>query len=297
MTRNAYILLLLTTLFWGANAVAAKLAVGHVSPFLLTMARWAVAMAVLAPFGWRRLKADWPAIRPHLGLLCLLGAVGFSGFNLAMFSAVKFTSAINVSIEQGAIAVLIFLFNFLFFRHRAGPWQLVGLALSIFGIALTASHGEPSRLFGLDVNFGDLLMLAAAALYAFYTLLLRFKPAIHWQSLILVLLPPAFLTAVPFVAYEYATGTMILPDMRGWGVILFAAILPTALAQAFYIRGVEIIGANRAGLFVNLVPIFGTLLSILILGEPFFLFHALALVLVLGGIWLSETGTRRLASA
>src|SRR5262249_13903481 len=135
--------------------------------------------------------------------------------------------------------------------------------------ALTASHGEPQRLLELDVNFGDALMLIGVATYSVYTVALRWKPAIHRQSLMIVLTGAAFSATLPFVAVEFAYGAFITPDLQGWGIVAYTAIFPSILSQIYYIRGVELIGANRAGLFINLVPIFGTLLSIMILGEQF----------------------------
>ena len=295
MHRTAYILLLLTTLFWGGNAVAGKLAVGHVSPMLLTTARWGLVLAVLCLIGWPRLAADWPKVRQHAVYLVLIGGVGFTVFNVALYSAVLHTSAINVSIEQAGIPMFIFIANFLFFRLRATPAQIVGFLVSIAGVVLTASHGDPARLLALDVNFGDLLMLGGAIAYAGYTVALRFKPNIHWQSLMITLTAGGFLASLPFTAAEAWYGSTILPDARGWAVIFYTVIFPSILAQLFYVRGVELIGANRTGLFVNMVPVFGTLLSMLILGEEFHLYHALALVL--GGIWLAETTSRRAEKA
>lgn len=293
MHRTAYILLLLTTLFWGGNAVAGKFAVGHVSPTLLTMARWGLALAFLCVIGWPRLVADWPKIRRHAAYLALLGAVGFTIFNVALYTAVIHTSAINVSIEQAGIPMFIFIINFLLFRLRATAAQIAGFLLSIAGVVLTASHGDPARLLDLDVNFGDLLMLGAVIAYAGYTVALRFKPDIHWQSLMIALTAGGFLASLPFAGAEAWSGATILPDARGWGVILYTAIFPSILSQIFYVKGVELIGANRAGLFVNLVPVFGTLLSLLLLGEAFHIYHGVALALVLGGIWLAETSSRR----
>jgi drug/metabolite transporter (DMT)-like permease len=293
MHRKAYILLLLTTLFWGGNAVAGKLAVGHVSPLMLNMARWGVAFAILYFMGRKQLMADWPAIRPKLPLLAGLGMLGFTIFNVALYSALNYTSAINASIEQAGIPMLIFMLNFLLFRLVARTGQIVGFLLSVAGIALTASHGEPARLVELDVNFGDALMIVSAIVYALYTVALRYKPEVHWLSLMTVLTGGAAVTAVPFAAAEFALGGGNLPDARGWAIIAYTAIFPSILAQIFYIRGVELIGANRAGLFINLVPIFGTLLSIVILGEAFHAYHGLALALTLGGIWLAELSGRK----
>lgn len=297
MHNKAYAILLLTTLFWGGNAVAGKLAVGHISPFALTSLRWTVALAILLPLAWKPLRRDWPQIRKNLPLLALLGTLGFTFFNAAMYSALAFTTAVNVSIEQAAIPMVIIVLNFCLFRIRATWLQLVGFVLSLIGVSLTASHGELSRLAGLDVNFGDLLMLLAVVAYGIYTVALRFKPDIHWLSTITVLAMSALLSSIPFLAWEHAAGTLTLPGMRGWLIVLYTALFPSVLSQVFYIRGNEIIGANRAGLFVNLVPIFGTLLSIVILGEDFHPYHALAMALVFCGIWLAEySGRKAMAS-
>lgn len=296
MHRNAYLLLLLTMLFWGGNAVAGKWAVGHISPMLLTTIRWGMAVLLLAPFATGRLRAEWPTVRPRLAYLVALGAVGFSVFNALMYSALTSTSAINVSIEQAGMPMVIFLINFLLFSMRVSWAQILGVVLSVVGIALTASHGEPARLAALDVNLGDGLMMIAVVLYGAYTVAVRYKPAISWQSLMLVLCCSAFVTSLPFTVWEIATDRVIWPDTLGWGIGAFTAIFPSVLAQAFYIRGVELIGSNRAGLFINLVPIFGTLLAILFIGEEFHLYHALAIVLVLGGIWLAEHSGRKMAA-
>ncbi|MFN4273157.1 MAG: DMT family transporter [Aliihoeflea sp.] len=296
MPKNAYVLLLLTALFWGGNAVAGKLAVGHVSPMTLTALRWVLGLAVLGAIGWRQLVQDWPVVQRHLPFLLLLGTVGFTLFNAALYSALTMTSAINVSIEQAAIPMIIILFNFLLFRQRVTWVQLLGLAFSVVGVALTASHGDLTRLAELDVNFGDALMIGAVFVYAGYTLALRFRPDIHWKSFMIVLSAAAFVTSLPFLAWEMQTDRFILPDMRGWLLVLYTALFPSVLAQIFYLRGVETIGPNRAGLFVNVVPIFGTLLSILLLGEAFMPHHAVALALVLGGIWMAEVSGRRLAA-
>ncbi len=297
MHRQAYILLILTMLFWGGNAIAGKLALGHISPMLLTAARWGIAAAILVYLGRKRIAADWPAIRARLPFLMSLGFFGFTIFNVALYSALKYTSAINASIEQAGMPMLIFIVNFLLFGLRASAGQIIGFLLSIVGVAFTASHGAPLRLLQLEINFGDALMLVGVIVYSGYTVALRQKPDVHWQSLMIVLTGSAFVTTLPFVAAEFAYGAGILPDSQGWAIIGYTAIFPSVLSQVFYIRGVELIGANRAGLFINLVPIFGTLLSIIVLGEDFRAYHAIAMALVFGGIWLAETSGRKMVAA
>jgi len=250
---------------------------------------------VLLAFGWPRLKADWPVVRKRLVFLTVLSSAGFAVFNLALYSALLFTSAINVSIEQAGMPMLIFVANFILFHLRVTWAQIVGFVVSLAGVVLTAAHGEPARLLDLDVNFGDALMLIALVVYSGYTVALRFRPAVHWQSLMIVMCGAAAITSVPFSVGEYLYGAAILPDAQGWAVVAFTAMFPSILAQVFYIRGVELIGANRAGLFINLVPIFGTLLAIVLLGETFHAYHAVAMAMVLGGITVAEVSGRRAA--
>jgi drug/metabolite transporter (DMT)-like permease len=295
MARLAYILLFLTALMWGGNAIAGKLAVGHVSPMMLTLLRWAVALAVVLAIGWRQLARDWTAARSGFVLLFLLGAAGFAGFNAALYNALVYTSAINVSIEQAAMPMVIMAANFLLFATRVTWLQIAGFVLSIVGVGIVASHGDLTRLVELDVNRGDALMVLAVLFYSGYTVALRFKPAIHWQSTMIVMVFGAMVASVPFVAWEAAADRLILPDMRGWAVVAYTALFPSLLSQIFFMRGVELIGANRAGLFINLVPILGTLLSILILGEDFHAYHGVAIGLVMSGIAIAEYSGRRAA--
>lgn len=296
MQNIVYVLLLMTTLLWGGNAVAGKLAVGHVSPFVLTTLRWVLAVLILLPFAIGPLRRDWPVIRKNLPLMAGLGALGFTCFNASFYVALNYTSAVNVAIEQGAIPMVVIALNFLLFRIRVTAFQIVGFILSLIGIALTASHGDLSRLAELDINAGDLFMLLAVLFYGSYTVALRYKPDVHWLSTITVLATSAFLASLPFVAWENANDRMILPDTQGWLVVAYAVIGPSILAQVLYIRGNELIGGNRAGLFVNLVPVFGTMLSVVILGEAFELHHAIAIVLVFCGIGLAEYSGRKAAA-
>ncbi len=288
MHRRAYLYLMLTMLLWGGNSVAGKLAVGHVSPMTLVFLRWVLAVLFLLPLGWRGLRQDWPVVRRHWLLLTMLGASGFTLFNTIFYTALSYTTAINVSIEQAAIPILIIVANFVFFRLQVSWAQIAGVALTIIGVVLTACHGDPRRLLTLELNFGDAIMLVALFLYSGYSVGLRLKPAMRWQSLMLALSIVALITSLPFFIWEVTAGRMVAPDVQGWSVILYTATGASIVSQILHIKGNELIGANRAGLFINLVPIFGTLLSVLIVGETFQLYQALALVLVLSGITLAE---------
>ena len=291
--RLAYLFLLFTTLFWGGNAIAGKLAVGHIPPMTLTALRWTVAFAIMSVIGFPALRRQWPEVRRNLPVMLMLGAVGFTIFNIALYSALKYTSAINVTIEQSGMPLVIFAANFALFGMRVGPIQLLGFVLSIIGVAITVSGGDLARFATLEINRGDAIMVLAVLAYGGYTVALRYKPALDWRPLMIVMSFSATLTAWPFAIWEQMSETGYAPDLTGYAIVIYTVIFPSILSQVFYMRGVELIGPNRASLFINLVPVFGTLLAIVILGERFHLFHAMALAMVIGGIWLAEHGVKR----
>ncbi|MBU4530747.1 MAG: DMT family transporter [Hoeflea sp.] len=289
---RAYLFLTITALSWGANAVAGKLAVGHISPMMLTSVRWGLALMILVSFTLPQVRRDMKTIRANLPLLIGYGMVGFAFFNILLYSALEYTTAINVAIEQAGMPMLIFLANFLLFRIKVTIAQVAGFVLTLAGVAITVSGGSLARLIALELNRGDALMLLAVLCYGGYTVALRYKPVLHWQSMITVMAASAFVTSLPFTASEILRDTVIWPDTRGWLVAAFTAVFPSLISQVLFIKGNELIGSNRAGLFINLVPIFGTILSVLILGEMLQLYHVVALALVLGGITLAERGKR-----
>ena len=292
-TGMAYLFLLITAFAWGGNAVAGKLAVGHVSPFMLTFLRWVVALTIVVVISVPQIRRDWPLIRRNLAYLIGMGMIGFTAFNALLYSALHYTSAINAVIEQAGMPLVIFVANFLIFRMPVSLGQVAGFLLTLTGIALTASNGELTTLLGLKLNFGDVLLLVAVLVYSAYTVGLRFKPDIHWKSMMAATATGALIAATPLAFWEWWSGAAQLPDPHGWAAVAYTAILPSLFAQILFIKGVEIIGANRAGLFINLVPIFGMLLSIALIGEPLHLFHVISLVLVLGGIIIAERNRPR----
>lgn len=268
--------------------MAGKMAVGEISPMLLTLIRWVLAFLIIVFFSLNELRKDWPTIRKHALLLIFFGAFGMALFNILLYSALTKTSAVSGSIVQAALPAAVYVLNFLFFRTRVTKYQIAGFVVTLLGVMIVATHGDWTRLATLDLNAGDALVLVAVLVYAVYTVLLRYKPVLHWKSLITVLSFSATLAALPFAVWESIAGTMILPAAKGWAIAAYTAIFPSLISQLLFIRGVELIGPNRAGIFINLIPIFGTALAIVILGEKFEAFHAMALVLVIGGIWLAE---------
>ena len=187
LTDNGVLLVVLTTLFWGGNAVAGKLAVGNVSPLMLTFARWTISALLLLAIGWRYLRDDWPTIRQHFGFLFVAGAFGFAVFNGLLYTALKYTTALNVAILQPGMPVFIFALNFLIFRLHVQTAQAIGYSITLIGILLVAGQGDLWRLAQFSINSGDLIMLVAVLVYAAYSVALRAKPDLHWMSFLTVL--------------------------------------------------------------------------------------------------------------
>ncbi|WP_112663845.1 DMT family transporter [Microvirga flavescens] len=285
---QAYLLLATTTLFWGGNGVAGRLAVGEISPMVLVALRWIIVVAIMLPLVGRQVTEAWPKLKAKGWLIVAMGTCGFTAFNALFYGAAHYTSAVNLTIFQGAIPVLVLIGAVLFFRSRVGPLQILGMAVTIVGVIVVSVRGDLAVLRALGINFGDGLMLIACVFYAGYTLGLRQRPAVPGLVFFAGLAIVAFLTSLPLVAAEIASGKAQWPTLTGWAVLLYVALFPSLLSQIFFIRGVELIGPARAGLFVNLVPVFGALLAVVLLGEPFAIYHAIGLVMVLGGIWLAE---------
>jgi drug/metabolite transporter (DMT)-like permease len=287
---RAYLLLTATALCWAANAIFGRLAVGEVSPMALVTLRWLGALGLLAVFAHARVRSDWPAIRPRLPFVAAMGALGFTAFNALYYVAAHWTTAVNLGILQGAVPVFVLAGALAVDRTPVGGLQLAGVLVTLLGVVIIACGGDLARLTSLTFNFGDLLMIAACALYSGYMLALRRRPPVSALGLFTVMAAAAFLASLPLALTEAALGRFQWPTATGWIILALVTLFPSFLAQIFFIQGIALIGPSRAGIFVNLVPVFASILAVLVLGEPFTRSHALALGLVLGGIWLAERG-------
>lgn len=298
LMASPYFLLVLCSLIWGGNTVAGKLAVGNVDPYLLMILRWAGAFLLVLPFAIAPLRRDWRKIVAKWWLYLFYGAVGFGTFNALVYIAAHHTTGFNLGLDQVTINIFVMALSFAFFRTRVRALQLVGVAITIVGVALTASHGDLSRLLALDINFGDWLMFAASFAYAAYSITLRWRPQTDWRSFLAVTFLGATLASVVFAASapgSLAAAAAAIPQTTplGWAIAAYAITLPSIVAQMFYVRGVEMIGPNRASLFINLIPLFGALGAVLILGEILEAYHFTAAGLVITGIVLAEWSARR----
>ena len=270
-----------------------KLAVGHVSPMLLVTLRWLGVLLLLLVFARQTVQRDWHQLKHRLPYLFAMGALGFTGFNVLFYVSAHHTSALNIGILQGSIPVFALIGTLVVYGTRVTKLQVVGVIVTLLGVAVVATGGNLMILKDQALNFGDALMLLACCLYAGYAVALKGKPAVSPLSIFAILSVSAFLTSLPIVAYEASQQAIVWPTTQGAVVLLLIILLPSFVAQISFMRGVELIGPGRATIFTNLVPVFGSILAVLVLQEAFQGFHALSLLLVLAGIGLAELGKPR----
>lgn len=282
-----YLLLTLTALFWSGNFIVARAVHLDVPPMGLVFWRWFGALIVVLPFAWRHIQADWPVIRRHWRIIFTLAALGVASFNTLVYLGLQTTTALNAVLLQSAIPILIFGFAYVIFRDTVRPLQALGIVLSLTGVSTIVARGEIATIHGLAFNRGDLLVFAAVVLWAIYSVLLRKRPVMHPLSFLTLTIAISVVLLAPLYGWEHLSGRVMHLDHTTVLAVGYVAIFPSVLAYMFYNRGVDLIGANRAGTFIHLMPLFGSIMAILFLGETFRVYHAVGIVLILSGLMLA----------
>jgi drug/metabolite transporter (DMT)-like permease len=277
-------MLVIVMLFWAGNSIVARAVRDDIPPFTLAFVRWAGALLILLPFAWPALVRDRAALRTGWRPVLLLGLVGVGAFNALLYWGLHHTTATNGLLLQAAIPALVLACNALFFRERAGRWQIGGVILSTLGVALIVVRADPHVLAGLQLGFGDLLILCACLAWAVYTSLLRTRPAIDPRSFTFATFLIGALVMLPLALSE-PHGILAL-NWRPAVIAAFAyvAILPSLGAYFLFTAAVDEIGAARAGQSISLMPLFGAGLAAALLGEPLHAYHFAGMALILVGI-------------
>ena len=284
------VLLAATALIWAGHSIVGKLAVGEIGPLTLTFLRWSFALVPIWLAARPTLARDWPILRRRWLYVFSLGALGYTAFNGLFYLAAHYTPALNLSLIQACVPALVLIGAAAAFRVRPTTAQALGTVATMAGVATIACQGDVARLASLAFNFGDALMLVACVFYAFYTLGLRARPPVSGFSLLFGMALAALVSSIPPFLWEVWRGGFVRPTPTGLALLLYAALGPAFFAQVLYMRGIQLIGPSRAGVFVNLVPVFGAFLAVGLLGEPLELYDVVALALVGGGILLAQFG-------
>ena len=289
-----YLLLTLTSLFWAGNIVLGRYAAGHVPPLALSFVRWCGAFLILIGFAWPLLRRDWSKIRSHLGVLLLLTLSGITIYNWLAYSALQYTQALNALLIASMQPLLVACWSMILYRERLTKWQALGVALSLLGVLVVIARGDLSILKDVRFNYGDLAFFVAQTVYAFYSTLLKSRPSIHPLSFLTFTIGMGAVMLSPAYIYTWPESSFPL-DWKSAAILGYITLFPSLVAYLFFNRGVELVGPNRAAPFYHLIPVFGSALAIIFLGERPALFHAIGYALVLCGIYIGTRGQAKSA--
>lgn len=288
---NAYLVLALASLCWSGNHIMGRAIAGHVPPVAIATLRWLLAAAVLWPFVRHQVMRDWPLIRQKPGTLVFLALIGGALFGTLQFVGLQYTAALNVSVMNSLAPVLIVAASAVLFHDRFTAGQAIGIAVSLAGVMVIITRLDPAVISGLAFNRGDLIIFFNQGLWAVYSACLRLRPPIHSISFMFVISLISGIAMVPAVGWEISTGYVLQPTLLTFAAIAFITLFSTIGGFALWTRGVELIGPNRAGVFLHLIPVYSALLTGVLLGEPLMGYHVLGFALILGGVWLASRGT------
>jgi drug/metabolite transporter (DMT)-like permease len=285
---SPYLLLTLAPFFWACNWIIGRGLHADVPPMAMTFFRWLFGIAFMLPFAWPQLRRQWPEVRRHWRVLIPLGVVGVGIHNSFAYIGLNSTTATNGVILNSTIPIMIMALSWIFLREPLSKLQLTGLAVSVAGVLAILSHGSWAQLAELQLNSGDIWVLGSMLLWSVYTLMLRWRPPkLHMLSFLLVIACIGELTVLPLFVAEhlFVRRTIFTVD----ALIAFASVglFSSFLSYVFWNRGVQQVGANIAGMFVHLMPVFGTLLAWMFLDERLHAFHVAGIALILAGIYLT----------
>jgi drug/metabolite transporter (DMT)-like permease len=288
---RAWALLVAATLFWSGNFVLGRALNAELPPVGLAFWRWTVAALVLLPFAGPSLWRRRALLAPQWRRLLVLSVLGVATFNTLVYVGLHSTTAVNAALVYATTPALIAALTLALFGERLRSAALAGVALSFFGVALIILKGRLASLLALSVAPGDLLILLATLAYALYTVLLpRWPTGLPPFAFLLAIFILGALELLPFYAWEMAAGRFMPLDATAAAAVLYVAVCASILAYVSWNVGTQLIGARRAGLASNLMPIFTSVLGVLLLGEHFAWFHGAGVALIFAGIWLA---TRR----
>ena len=288
IANQPYLLLSITALCWAGNAIVGRLAAGHIPPVTLSFLRWSFAFLIILPFAWKHLVRDWAAIRSRLGIMILLSITGIGAFNTLQYWALEHTQALNTLLLQSAGPLVVAVWSLLLLGVRLTLAQAAGVLLSMAGVFVILLHGDLTTLSKIDFNIGDLIFLIALAIFGIYSVLSLKRPDIHGLSFVAFTFGAGAACLIPLFIWELFTRPLMAINSANLLTLFYVALFPSTLAYLCFNRGVQLIGANRAAPFFHVVPVFGTVMSIVFLGEHPQAFHFIGFALVLTGVFVAS---------
>ena len=288
LANQPYLLLSITALCWAGNAIVGRLAAGHIPPVTLSFLRWALAFLIILPFAWKHLMRDWGAIRARLGTMIVLSVTGIGAFNTLQYWALEHTQALNTLLLQSAGPLFVAVWSLILLGVRLTPAQAGGITLSLTGVLVILLHGDPTALASITFNKGDIIFTVALAIFGLYSVLSLKRPEIHGLSFVGFTFGCGAACLVPLWIWELFSRPVMQLNTANLLSLFYVAVFPSTLAYLCFNRGVQLIGANRAAPFFHVVPVFGSAMAIVFLGERPQLFHIIGFALVLTGVFVAS---------
>ena len=292
MTQNfkAYLMLVLATLFWAGNFIVGKVAfVENIPPMSLVFFRWSLVWLILLPFTYNNIFKFKKIIIKNLPLLFFLALTSVGLFNSFTYLALVYTQVINASLFNTAIPAMIIFLCFLFKIEKTNRFQIMGLILSVMGILSIITKLDLNILFSLNFNKGDIIMIGGVITWGLYSSFLKKKNfTLPLLTLVHILCTLGLLFILPQFLFELSQGQIIKFDINLGYILIYLALFPSIGSYYCWAGAVSIIGANRAGIFLSLIPLFSTILAMIFFNEKFYFFHFIGSVLIVLGLFLSN---------
>ena len=292
--HHPYLLLTLTTLFWSGNMVVGRAIREDVPPLSLAFWRWAIALALTLPLALPHLRAQWPQLKRSWRAVVPLGLLGVGGYNTLAYVALQTTDATNAVLLNSFIPIATIALSWAFLKKHLHGAEWLGVLISLAGVTAIVTRGEIAALAGLTLNVGDLWMLLAVLVWALYTIGLQWRPTgVHPMLMLAAFISVGLIALAPAYAWEIAQGRSIRATPGALAGIVYTGTLPSFVGYIFYNRAVGEVGASKASLFIHLMPVFGTVLSAVFLGEVPQTYHFVGIALIFTGIYLTTSGRSR----
>ena len=289
-TNLAYILLVLTTIFWSGNFIVGKAAtIYDIPPFSLNFYRWLFAGIILLPFTFKEIILKKTYIKKNIGLFIILGITSITVFNSIVYYSLYFTQVITSVLMISTIPVWIILISSLLKIEKTNIYQIFGILLSLIGVVAIITKSDLEVLKGLEFNKGDLSIIVAMFSWAiFSTLLKKKKLEVSQITLLQVVIIFGLIFLTPIYIIELLLGNYIILDKPFFLTLAYVVIFPGLLSFLFWIKGISVIGANRSGIFLHLMPIFGSIFAIIIFKEKIMFYHLIGAIFIIFGIRISN---------
>ena len=287
---KAYIMLVCATLFWACNFMVGKFAFfSDIPPMSLVFFRWLLVWLILLPFTYREIIENREIIKKNLPLLFFLAFTSVGLFNSFTYLSLVYTQVINASLFNTAIPAIIILLCFIFKIEKTNRYQILGLVISVFGILSIITKLNLEILLTLSFNKGDMIMIGGVITWGLYSSFLKKKTfTLPLLTLVHILCTFGLIFIFPQFIYEFSQGQIINFNINLFYILIFLAIFPSIGSYYCWAGAVSIIGANRAGIFLSLIPLFSTIMAIFFYNEQFQFFHLIGAILIILGLFLSN---------